>query len=158
MPHHLSELSCFRGYGFRAHRFAVPRNDAELRVPCLTRELAEIDAELAHRLLVLGLDIRAEDQFGIGIAIEPAVLLDLVFQLTRRPPRIAEREHRALRTLAMGDGFENIDRRRQADAVVDRQRRVLDEEISRVQYEAAPGLDRASLENLHGAGLARQDR
>ena len=133
-----------------------PGMTQSLRVPGFARQLAEIDADLAHRLFVFAVDVGAEDQFGVGVAIEPAVLGDLVLELPRRPARIAEREHRALRTLAVRDRLQDIERRGEADAVVDRQGRVLDEEIGRVQHEAAPGLDRPALEHLHGAGLARQ--
>lgn len=41
----------------------------------------------------------AEDEVGIGGAVEPAVGLDLGFQLPRRPARIAERQHRAARSV-----------------------------------------------------------
>ena len=46
-------------------------------------------------------------------------------------------------------------RRGQADAFVDRQRRILDEEIRRMQHEAAPGLDRSALHHLHVFMLRR---
>src|SRR3954467_4198155 len=99
------------------------------RVPGLARELAELDAELAHRLLVLALDIGAEDQFRVGIAVEPAVVGDLVLELPRRPAGVTEREHRAARPLALRDRLQDIERGGEADAVVDRQGRILDEKI-----------------------------
>jgi hypothetical protein len=61
-----------------------------------------------------------------------------------------------LRPGARGDRLENVHRRGQADAVVDVQRRVLDEEIARMQHEAAAGIDRAALQHLHGLGVFRQ--
>src|SRR5215468_948742 len=102
---------------------------AALSVPALARQLAEVDADLAHRALVLGVGVGAEDQVAVGIAIEPAVLGDLVLELARRPARIAEREHRALRAGALRDRLQDVERRGEADAVVDRQCRVLDEEV-----------------------------
>src|SRR6478736_704126 len=78
-------------------RFAGRGEEEKSGVSGLARQLAEIDADLAHRFFVFGVDVLAEDQFRIGIAIEPAVLCDLVFQLTGRPARIAERQHCALR-------------------------------------------------------------
>ena len=50
---------------------------------------------LLQRRLVLALDVVAEDQFGVGRAMQPAVLLDLALELARRPARIAERQHGA---------------------------------------------------------------
>jgi hypothetical protein len=70
--------------------------------------------------------------------------------------RIAEREDGVLRSRTPGDRLEDVDGRGQADYVVDRQRRVLDEEIARMQHEAAAGLDRAALQHLHGLGVFRQ--
>ena len=56
------------------------------------------------------------------------------------------------RPVAARDRLEDVERRGEADAFVDRQRRVLDEEVGAVQHEAALGLDRAALEHLHVAG------
>ena len=58
--------------------------------------------------------------------------------------------------LAVGDRLEDVERGGETDAFVDRQRRVLDEEIGRVQHEAAPGFHRTALEHLHRAGVVRQ--
>src|SRR6185312_12239517 len=58
-------------------------------------EHARADAELLHGALVLALDVGAEDQLGVGVAVQPAVVLQLVLELARRPPGIAEREDRA---------------------------------------------------------------
>src|SRR3954462_12694488 len=96
------------------------------------RQQAEIDSEFPERLTVFGLVVAAEDQFGIGGAMQPAVLLDLVLELSRRPARITEREHRRDRPVAARNRLEDIERRGEADALVDRQGRVLEEKIRRV--------------------------
>ena len=90
---------------------------------------------------------------AIGGAMQPAIVLDLVFELARRPAGIAERQDRARRAVAARDRLEDVEGRGEADAFVDRQGRVLDEEIARVQHEAAPGIDRAALEHLHAVRL-----
>ena len=117
-------------------------------MPGFARQLAQIDADLAQRLVVFAVGVGAEDQFRIGGAMQPAVRLDFVFQLPGRPAGIAEREDGALRPVAARDRLEDVERGGEADAFVDRQRRVLDEEIGRVQYEAAPGFHRPALEHL----------
>src|ERR1043165_4300547 len=96
------------------------------------REHAEIDADLAQRLLVLGLGVLAEDEVEIGGAVQPAVLVDLVLELAGRPARIAERQHGALRSVAARDRLKDVERGGEAHALVDRQRRVLDEEVARM--------------------------
>src|SRR5262245_58949886 len=103
----------------------------------LGREHAEMNADLLQRLVVLAVGVAAEDQLGIGGAMQPAVMLDLVLELARRPAGIAEREDRALRSVAAGDRLEDVERGGEADAFVDRQRRVLDVEVARMQHEAA---------------------
>ena len=66
---------------------------------------------------------------SVGRAMQPAVALDLVFELARRPAGITEREDRARRTIAARNRLENVERGGQANSVVDRQRRILDEKI-----------------------------
>jgi hypothetical protein len=88
--------------------------------------------------------------------MQPAVGLHLVLELARSPAGVTQRQHRAGRSGALRDRLQNIQRRRKTYAVVDRQRGVLDEEIGAVQDEAALGLDRPALENLHAVGAARQ--
>ena len=107
-------------------------------------------------LVVFAVGVLAEDQLGIGRAMQPAVMLDLLLELARRPAGIAERQDGAVRALAARDRLENVERRGEADAFVDRQRRVLDEEVARMQHEAALGIDRPALEHLHAAGARRQ--
>src|SRR5262245_14376069 len=125
-------------------------------VPGLGRQHAQIDADLLEGFLVLAVGVLAEDQLGIGRAMQPSVLVDLVFELARRPAGIAERQYRLLRTVAARNRLEDIERGGEADAFVDRQRRVLDEEVAGVQDEAAAGLDRSALEHGHAAGARWQ--
>src|SRR3954453_24007576 len=91
-------------------RFA-PRNDGGescathatgLRVPGLVREHAGMDADLAQGASVLLVDVVAEDQVRIGIAMQPSIALDLGLELARRPAGIAEREDGVLRPGAVG--------------------------------------------------------
>ena len=127
-----------------------------LSVPGLARQHAEIDADLFQSAFVFAADIGTEDQFRIRRAMQPAIALDLVFKLAGRPAGIAEREDGAGRPIAARYRLENVDRGGETDAVVDRQRRVLDEEIGRVQHEAALGLDRSAAHDFHRAGARRQ--
>jgi len=61
------------------------RND-ESGVAGFARQHAGIDAELAQRLFVFGVGVGTEDQFGVGGAMQPAVLLNFLFQLTCAQP------------------------------------------------------------------------
>src|SRR5689334_8991857 len=72
---------------------------AASRVSGFARQHAEIDAELPQRLGVLAVVVVAEDELGVGGAVQPAVLLDLVLELARRPAGVAEREHRRGRAI-----------------------------------------------------------
>src|ERR1700735_829333 len=130
--------------------------ERELRVPCFVREHTDVDPDLAQRPRILFLDIAAEDQIGIGITMQPAIVLDFAFELACGPAGIAQRQDRMLRPRALGDRLENIDRGGQANLVVDPQCRILNEKIARMQYEATTGLDRAALEHLQGLGVLRQ--
>src|SRR6202790_5591405 len=89
-----------------------------LRVAGLVRQHARIDPDLAQRAEVFFLDVAAEDQVRIGIAMQPAIILDFGFQLSRRPAGIAEREDRMLGPGAPGDRLEDIDGCGQANSVV----------------------------------------
>src|ERR1700730_7126153 len=133
-----------------------PGADANSRVTGLAREHAEIDADLleCHRVFAAG--VRTEDQLGIRRAVQPAVMLDLVLELAWRPPGIAEREDCAARPGAAGDRLEDVERRGETDAFVDRERRVLDEEVARMQLEAALSIHWPPLEHLHAAGAGRK--
>src|SRR5947209_482490 len=62
-------------------RSAVMRSS----VADVTGQHAGTDAELLHRPVVFRADVGAEDQLGVGAAMQPAVLLQFAFELTRRP-------------------------------------------------------------------------
>src|SRR5215211_3894939 len=72
---------------------------------------AGADPDLLHRPLVFCADVHAEDQLPVGAAMQPAVLLHLVFKLARRPAGIAEREDGPRRTVASRNRLENVERR-----------------------------------------------
>src|SRR5262245_6022473 len=129
---------------------------AWLCVPGLAREHAEIDADLLQRFFVFAAGVLTENQLGIGRAMQPAVMLDLVLELAWRPPGIAERQDRATRSVPARDRLEDVERRGQANAFADRQRRVLDEEVARMQHEPALGIDRPALEHLDAARAPRK--
>src|SRR5205085_8783330 len=88
--------------------------------------------------------------------MQPAIMLDFYLELPRRPAGMTERQDRMLRPGACCDRLEDIDGRGQANAVVDIERRILDEKIARMQDEAAAGIDWAALQYLHGLGVFRQ--
>src|SRR5262245_21206078 len=134
-----------------AHGRPPTRALVSLCVPGLAREHAEIDADLLQRFFVFAAGVLTENQLGIGRAMQPAVMLDLVLELAWRPPGIAERQDRAARSVPARDRLEDIERRGQANAFADRQRRVLDEEVARMQHEPALGIDRSALEHLDAA-------
>src|SRR6185437_3456299 len=91
-----------------------------------------------------------------GITMQPAIVLDFALELAGGPAGIAQREDRVLGPAAPGDRLEDVDGGGQANAVVDLQRRILDEEIAGMQHEAATGLDRAAAKHLHALGVFRQ--
>ena len=62
------------------------------------------------RALIFALEVGVENQIGVGGTIEPAVLLDFGFELTRGPAGIAESENRPVRAVAGGDRPQNVDR------------------------------------------------
>src|ERR1700760_553076 len=83
LPHRMqcaagSKKSCFNEFLMLARRsWTVRLARRPLGVAGLARQHAEIDAELLQRLRVLAVVVAAEDQLGIGGAVQPAVLLDL---------------------------------------------------------------------------------
>src|SRR5207247_10058733 len=111
---------------------------------------------LAQGLFILGVGIPAKDQFGIGGAMQPSVLLDFLLELPGSPPCIAERENGAGRSIAARDRLENVECCRQADAFIYRQRGILDKEIRRVEDKPTSGFDRSALEHLHVFSAVRQ--
>src|SRR6478735_317982 len=80
-----------------------------LGVPNVARQHARTDADLLHRTVVFRADVGAEDQFGVRAAMQPAVLLQLVLELARRPAGVAQRQDRAGRTVAACDRLENVE-------------------------------------------------
>src|SRR5579864_4135618 len=90
-----------------------------LRVPRFVREHAGIDSDLAQRAVILLFDFAAKDQLRVGVAMQPTIVLDFAFELTRGPAGITQREDRVFRAGAPGDRLENIDGGGQADFVVD---------------------------------------
>ena len=118
----------WRGFAARSRR--PLRSENALRVPGFVRQHAGIDPDLAQGALVFFLDVAAEDQIRVGVAVQPAIVLDFGLQLSGRPAGIAEREDGMLRAGAPGDRLENIDGRREANAVIDAQSRILDKEIA----------------------------
>ncbi len=109
---------------------------------------------LSKRARIFPVDLGIENELGVGRAIEPAIGVDLAFELARRPSRIAERKQRLVRPGAFGDVAQNVDGGGETDALVDRQRALGLEIVGAVQHEAAPGLDRAAEMHRHG-GAAR---
>ena len=88
--------------------------------------------------------------------MQPTVLLDFLLELARRPAGIAERQDGIVRAGAARNRLQDVERGGEADALVDRQRRILDEEVGRMQHEAAPGFHRPTLEHFDVLGLGRQ--
>src|ERR1700704_4637199 len=126
-------------------RSAAPHSSTPYSgMPGFGGQHARVDPDFLQRPLVFFLDVAAEDQVRIGVAMQPAIILDFGFQLSGFPAGVTQRQDGVLRSRALRDRLENIDRRGQANSVVDLQRRILDEEIARMQHEAAAGLDRAA--------------
>jgi hypothetical protein len=59
-------------------------------VSCVTREPAEIDAELRQGMLPFVVEIAAEHQLFIRRHLQPAIGLDLGIELARTPSGIAK--------------------------------------------------------------------
>src|SRR5579871_5436903 len=70
------------------------RHREDLRVAGVVGEHARIDADLAQRARVFFIDVVAEHQVRIGIAMQPTITLDFRLQLSGPPAGIAEREDR----------------------------------------------------------------
>ena len=49
-------------------------------VPGFIRQHPDVDADLAQRALVFFVDVIAEDQLRVGVAMQPAIVLDLVLE------------------------------------------------------------------------------
>jgi len=68
----------------------------------------EIDPEEAERPLIFPIEVGIEDQFRRGAAEKPAIRLDLVLELSWRPPGIAERQQSIFRSVADGDRLQDL--------------------------------------------------
>ena len=77
------------------------------------------DAELGHRRFPTAVEIGAEDQRIVGADAEPAGALNFVVELARPPAGVTERQQAALRSVALGDRLENVDRHGQRHFFVD---------------------------------------
>ena len=88
--------------------------------------------------------------------MQPAVLLDLVFELTRRPAGIAERKDALAGPLprAIALRMSSVAVRQMPSSIGSVEFSM--KKSARVQHEAAPGLHRAALEHLDVAGARRQ--
>ena len=87
-------------------------------------KVGRIDAQAVESARVLAFKVVVENHFGIGRTVEPAIRLDFVFKLTRRPAGITKREDGPVRPASFRDCLENLDCGGQADAFIDRQRAV----------------------------------
>src|ERR1700730_3071778 len=101
-----------------------------LRMAGFTRQHSGMNAEFLQRTIVFSTDVGAENKISIGAAVQPAIILNLGLELPGRPARIAERPQSAPRAVAFRDRLEDVKRRGEADAVIDRQGRILDEIIA----------------------------
>ena len=72
---------------------------ANSRVAGLARQHAQINSDLAQGLFIFGVCILTENQFRIGRAVKPAILLDLVLELSGRPSSIPKRKDGARRSV-----------------------------------------------------------
>ena len=68
-----------------------------------------VDTDLRQRFFVFQIKIGLEDNFGIGRAVEPAIGLDLAFELPRGPAGVAERQDRALRATSDRNRLQYVD-------------------------------------------------
>lgn len=67
-----------------------PRRPVPSRMSRVGDEMRRVDADLGHGAVVLRFQIGIEDDVEIRRAVQPAVRLDLAFQLPRRPSRVTE--------------------------------------------------------------------
>src|SRR6478672_8643590 len=83
--------------------------------------------------------------------MQPAICLDLAFELARRPSGIAECEQRLVGSGALSDVAQDVDGGGEAHAFVDGERALLLEIVGAMQDEAASGLYRTAEMHRHGA-------
>src|SRR5947209_12996006 len=105
------------------------------------REISRVDADPPQRLLIFQLYRRIENKRRIGRAVQPAIVLDFGLKLARCPAGIAERVDGAIRPCPFGNGAQDVDGGSQRDAIVNRQRGIVDEVIGGMQDKASARLD-----------------
>src|ERR1700730_12672688 len=88
-----------------------------LGMPGFVRQHAGIDPDLAQRAEVFFLDVVAKNQIPIGNAMQPAIILDFSFELSRRPASVTEGEDGVFRPGALRDRLEDIDGCSQTNAL-----------------------------------------
>src|SRR5258708_12635131 len=97
-----------------------------------------MNAELPERPIVFGADVGAEDQVGIGGAMQPAILLNLALELPAPPSRIAERQQPLPRTAAFSSCLEDVQRGVPPNTLLTQQPPLLPHENACTQYQPAP--------------------
>ena len=113
----------------------------------MTRERGQhcrIDAKGAQSTKIFGVKLLIKKDFSIQRTDHPAIVLDLGFELSRGPTGIAEGEDGILRTLASGDGLEDVDGGGEPDLVSRRDRALDGFDRYGVQDEAAAGFNRTT--------------
>src|SRR5262249_16805291 len=88
--------------------------------------------------------------------VQPSVLLNFLFKLAGSPSGITKGKNGTRGPVSTRDRLEDVERRCQADALVDRQGGVLDKEIGRMQNKTTAGFERANLEHPDVAGTSGQ--
>src|SRR2546427_2286281 len=80
---------------------------------------SELDFLARRRALPLASVVLVEEQRRVGLHGDPRAATDLVFELAGRPARVAQDEHRALGTPAMGHRVEDVEVCRERDLLTD---------------------------------------
>ena len=91
----------------------------------------------------------SKSRFGIGVAMDPAIAAQFVFDLAGIPAGIAQRKDRPARAVAVSHRAKNFHRRRQRDVVGDGQGGVVAVIIATVENEAAAGFHGPAIEDRH---------
>ena len=124
--------------------------------PASLDSMPRIDADLAQRFFVfMSVSVPKISSGSAAQCSQPFCWISCL-ELPGRPAGITKCEDGAGRPVAARDRLENIERGGKADALIDRQRRILDEEIGRMQNEAASGFHRPALEHFDVFGTRRQ--
>lgn len=114
------------------------------------RQEAGVDPLGSQRGSPLVLIAGSEDQIGARTAGQPAIRLDLAFELPRPPSRITERKQRTLGPRAARHVLEDIEGRGHGEALAHREARALNPVVRRMQHEAPAMLDRSPEMDLDG--------